>query len=163
MCEICSKFFFFHTKQHVSSMSVHSLCVSVSHFSYTSEIRRHTSLFHKIYGSNTQIWTHWSTKFAYKFSSGSFSEKFITWTDRHYGMAGLAWSNASSITLQTSDVNVSECVFMKKDDFLSIQYDCRLYVCTFQCVSLVKITSKLMLLCCIYQIFTTFDFLHFTR
>ena len=56
------------------------------------------------------------------------------------GMAGMALSNASSIMLQMSGVNVSECVFMKKDDFLSIQYDCRLYVCTFQCVSLVKIT-----------------------
>ena len=55
------------------------------------------------------------------------------------GMAGMALSNASSIMLQMSGVNVSECVFMKKDDFLSIQYDCRLYVCTFQCVSLVKV------------------------
>jgi len=32
------------------------------------------------------------------------------WIDRHYGMAGMALSNASSITLQTSGVNVAECV-----------------------------------------------------
>ena len=66
-----------------------------------------------------------------KISSGSFSEKFITWTDRHYGMAVMALSNASSITLHTSGVNVSECVFMQKNDFLSIQFDCRLSICIF--------------------------------
>jgi len=32
-------------------------------------------------------------------------------------MAGTALSNASSIMLQMTGVNVSECVFMYKDDF----------------------------------------------
>jgi len=28
---------------------------------------------------------------------------------------------------QVSGVNVSKCAFMSKDDFMSIQFDCRLY------------------------------------
>jgi len=48
--------------------------------------------------------------------------------DRHYGMAGMAVSYASSITQQMSGVNVSECAFMSNDDFLSIQFDCRLTI-----------------------------------
>jgi len=45
-------------------------------------------------------------------------------------IAGMAY-NASPITLQTSGVNVSGCVFMWKNDFLSIKFDCRFYICTF--------------------------------
>ena len=48
----------------------------------------------------------------------------------HIGMAVMALSNASSITLQTSGVNVSECVVVKGRLF-SIQFDCRFYMCTF--------------------------------
>ena len=107
MCEICCEFFIFQ-RNNMSAKWVRT-AVSVSpiwafwngrHSTFTSS------------GTSTQIWTHWTTKFALKFSSCSFSEKFITWTDRHYGMAGMALSNASSTTLQTSDINVSECVFM---------------------------------------------------
>ena len=78
--------------------------------------------------------------------------------ERHYGMVGMALSNASPITLQKSGVNFSECLFMSKNDFLSIQFDCKFYICTFYCGILVKITSKLMSLCEIYQNFTIFDF-----
>ena len=39
-------------------------------------------------------------------------------------MTGMALSKASPITLRTSGVkDVSECVFMKKNDFLSIRFD----------------------------------------
>jgi len=53
-----------------------------------------------------------------------------------HGMAGMTLSYASSITEHINGVNVSECAFMSKDDFLSIQH-----------FSLTKITSMLMLLC----------------
>jgi len=44
-------------------------------------------------------------------------------------MAGMALSNASSITPGTSRVNVSECVFMQKNDFLvRIPFDCRFFI-----------------------------------
>jgi len=48
--------------------------------------------------------------------------------------------------------------FYGKYDFLSIQFDCRFYICTFQYVTLVKISTKLMLFCCIYQFITIFVF-----
>ena len=83
--------------------------------------------------------------------------------DQHYGMANLAFCYASPITQQMSGVSVSECVFMQKDDFRNIQFDCRLFTCTFQCVSLVKITSTLMLLCWIYQVFTIFYFFYISQ
>jgi len=100
-------------KQRVSSMSLHSLRVSVAHLRL---LKYETPLFHQACGSNTQTWTH-----------------FTTWTVRDYGMADMALSNALSVTLQTSNVNVSECVFMQKDYFLStgIQFDCRFYIYTF--------------------------------
>ena len=41
-------------------------------------------------------------------------------------MTGMALSNASPITLQTSGVNVAECLLMYKDDFLGIQFDCKI-------------------------------------
>jgi len=46
-----------------------------------------------------------------------------------YRMAGMALSNASSITLQTSGVNVCECVCVHvKGRLFSIQCDCRFYI-----------------------------------
>ena len=51
--------------------------------------------------------------------------------EHHYGKAGMALSNTSPITLQMSGANVTECAFTAKDDFLSIQFDCRFYTCTF--------------------------------
>ena len=49
--------------------------------------------------------------------------------------------------IKTSGVNVSECVLlMYNDDFLVFSLTSDLH-CTFYCVTLVKIISKLMLLC----------------
>jgi len=81
---------------------------------------RHPRTFHKASGSNTKTVTQWSTKFAQKCSSKSTSEKFIEWTDWHYGKVIIALSYASSVTQQLSDRNISECALMSKDDFLGI-------------------------------------------
>jgi len=81
------------------------------------------------------------------------AKKFITWTDRHYRMDVM--DNSTDEWCKRLWV----CVHVK-DDFLSIQFDCRLYICAFQCVSSVKITSNLMLLCWIYKNFPIFDFFY---
>ena len=50
-------------------------------------------------------------------SAAGLPKKFTMWMERHYGMAGMALSNSSPITLQMS-VNVSGCVFMWNGDVL---------------------------------------------
>jgi len=110
MCEICCEFFVFQQNS-ILAQWARTASVPVSLISDFSN-GRHPRLFHQACGSSIQIWNHWTIQFAWKFSSGSASEKFTTWTDRHIGMAVMPLSNASSITLQTSGINVSECVFM---------------------------------------------------
>jgi len=127
MCEICCQFFVFQ-RNNVSAQWARTAIVSVSPISDFWNWR-HPRLFRQACGSNTQIWIQWTTKFAQKFSSGSNSGKFLTWQGRHYGTAGMALSNSSSITLQTSGVNVSVCVRVKR--LYSTQSDCRFYICTF--------------------------------
>jgi len=95
--------------QCVSSVSAHSLHVSVSHFRL---LKWETLTF---ISSNLYLQDPDLNPVNYKICIEiqqrirSASEKFITWTDWHYGMAVMASSNASSITLQTSGVNVSVC------------------------------------------------------
>ena len=48
----------------------------------------------------------------YRNSAVDLPKKNLVWTERHYGVPGMALSNASRITLQTSGVDVSECVLM---------------------------------------------------
>jgi len=79
MCEICCEFFIFQ-RNNVSTRWARTASVSMSPISDFWN-GRHAHLFYQACGSSSQIWTQWIIKFAYKFSSGSVSEKCITWTD----------------------------------------------------------------------------------
>jgi len=99
---------YFPAKQCVSSMSAHILSVSVSHFRLLKrEIVRFIS---------SSLWLQHPElnpvkyKIYIQISSGPASKIFATRAKRHYGVASMALSNASSITQQTDDVNVFDCV-----------------------------------------------------
>jgi len=77
-----------------------------------------------------------TTKSAKKCSRGSTSKKFITCTDWHYGMSGMALSQTSATTYIVTGTNLREispvsiydevyggkdkCAYTSKEDFLSI-------------------------------------------
>ena len=72
--------------------------------------RIHPHLFHHACGSNTI--PSGGLQHRRRNSAAGRSKKITTWAERHFGIAGMALSNASAISLQTSSVNVTECVFM---------------------------------------------------
>jgi len=86
-----------------------------------------------------------------EFSIGSVSAKFRTWTNRHYGMAGVALSNGSLTMLQTSGVNVS-CkrmtflVFSLTADYTFMHFNVllwwKLHVSRCCCVEYIRISPK---------------------
>jgi len=101
-------------EQYVSSLSVHSLVVSVFHLNLVKG--RHPGLFHLACGPNTQIWIQCTTKFSKKYSS--LSEK----VRKMHGL--ISWHVWHCFEPRTSNnvtgTNVSKCKFLSNEDFMSI-------------------------------------------
>ena len=137
-------------EQRVNSMTVHSLCVSVSHLRL---LKWETPTF-----ISPDLWLQHPNglQHFYKNSTAGLSQKIhnVNWPTLWYSCHGF---EQRIIDNDTDDwcKRLWVSVHVKKTIF-SIQFDCRFYICTFKCVSLVKITSKLILLCWILP-----DFHHF--
>jgi len=150
-------------KQCVSPLSVHSLRVSVSHFRL---LKWETLTF-----ISSGLWLQhpdlnpMKYKICIKIYQRVFLGKFhnvTTWTDQHCGMTGMSLSNASSITLQMNGVNVYLCVCScERTTFLVFSLTAGSTFVHFNVSVWWKL--MLMLLCCIYQIFTIFDFFTFHK
>jgi len=115
--------------QYVSSLSVHSVHVNVSHFSRDTHehfIRPMVSTPRCEFRGLQNLHKNAAAALLQKVHN---VHRPILWHSWH-GFELCIIDSATHV------VNVPQCAFMSKDDFLLIQFDCRLYIGIFQCVSL---------------------------
>ena len=109
MCKICCEFSCSKTmcKARKASVSVSSV----------SDLwnGRHPHLFHQACGPNRQTWIQWTTNFAQKYKRRFSSEKFISYTGRHFGTAVMTHDCEPRITnnaIYNNNNNGEKCMIL---------------------------------------------------